>query len=112
AALIGAAKAADITLTAETCPHYLYFAAEEVPDGATEVKCCPPGRYAPNRKALGRARAEGVIDCVVSDHSPCTPDLKQGDFASAWGGIAGLQLTLPVTWTVARKRGHALTDIA
>jgi allantoinase len=112
AALIGAAKAADIALTAETCPHYLYFAAEEVPDGATEFKCCPPVRYAPNREALWRALAEGVIDCVVSDHSPCTPDLKHGDFASAWGGIAGLQLTLPVTWTVARKRGHALTDIA
>lgn len=112
AALIGAAKAAGIALTAETCPHYLYFAAEEVPEGATEFKCCPPVRYAPNREALWRALAEGVIDSVVSDHSPCTPDLKQGDFASAWGGIAGLQLTLPVTWTVARKRGHTLTDIA
>jgi allantoinase len=112
AALIGAAKAAGISLTAETCPHYLYFCAEEVPDGATEFKCCPPVRYAPNREALWRALAEGVIDCVVSDHSPCTPELKRGDFATAWGGIASLQVALPAVWTVARKRGHSLGDVA
>jgi allantoinase len=112
AALIGAAKAAGINLSAETCPHYLFFSAEEVPDGATQFKCCPPVRYAPNREALWRALAEGVIDSVVSDHSPCTPDLKRGDFTTAWGGIAGLQLTLPVTWTVARERGRTLADVA
>jgi allantoinase len=112
AALIAAAKAAGISLTAETCPHYLFFAAEEIQDGATQFKCCPPIRYAPNREALWRALAEGVIDCVVSDHSPCPPDLKIGDFATAWGGIASLQVSLPAVWTVARKRGHTLTDIA
>jgi allantoinase len=112
AALIGAAKAAGIALSAETCPHYLTFAADDVPDGATEFKCCPPIRYGPNREALWRALASGVIDCVVSDHSPCAPDLKKGDFATAWGGIASLQLTLPAVWTIARMRGHSLTDVA
>ncbi|MGH3171095.1 MAG: allantoinase AllB, partial [Trebonia sp.] len=112
AALISAAKAAGIALSAETCPHYLFFAAEEIPDTATEFKCCPPLRYAPNREALWRALATGVIDCVVSDHSPCAPGLKEGDFTTAWGGIASLQVTLPATWTVARERGHTLGDIA
>lgn len=111
AALIGGAKAAGISLTAETCPHYLFFCAEEVPAGATEFKCCPPVRYAPNREALWRALAEGVIDCVVSDHSPCAPELKRGDFATAWGGIASLQVALPAVWTSARKRGHFLADV-
>ena len=112
AALIGAARAAGISLTAETCPHYLFFAAEEIQDGATQFKCSPPVRYAANREALWRALAEGVIDCVVSDHSPCAPGLKRGDFATAWGGIASLQVALPAVWTVARGRGHGLADIA
>jgi allantoinase len=112
AALIGAARAAGIALTAETCPHYLYFAAEEIADGATQFKCCPPIRYAPNREALWRALAAGVIDGVVSDHSPCAPALKDGDFATAWGGIASLQIALPAVWTVARRRGHTLADVA
>jgi allantoinase len=112
AALIGAAKAAGIALTAETCPHYLFFSAEEVPDGATEFKCAPPVRYAANREALWRALAAGVIDCVVSDHSPCVPELKRGDFATAWGGIASLQVALPAVWTGARRRGHSLADVA
>jgi len=112
AALIGAAKAAGIALSAETCPHYLFFAADEVPDGATQFKCCPPLRYAPNREALWRALAAEVIDCVVSDHSPCPPALKEGDFAAAWGGITSLQVALPAVWTVARERGHTLADIA
>ena len=115
AALIGAAKAAGVALSAETCPHYLYFAAEEVPDGATAFKCCPPVRYAANREALWRALGAGVIDCVVSDHSPCTPalkDLERGDFRTAWGGISSLQIALPAVWTVARRRGHDLTDVA
>jgi allantoinase len=112
AALIGAARAAGISLSAETCPHYLFFAAEEVPDGATEFKCCPPLRYAPNREALWRALEARVVSCVVSDHSPCPPSLKEGDFRTAWGGIASLQLSLPAVWTVARRRGRTLADIA
>jgi allantoinase len=113
-AMIAGAKAAGIQLTAETCPHYLYFAAEQVPDGATEFKCCPPIRDSVNREALWRGLEAGVIDCVVSDHSPCTPELKAapgGDFGAAWGGIASLQLGLSAVWTVARRRGRALDDI-
>ncbi len=113
-AMIAGAKAAGIRLTAETCPHYLYFAAEQVPDGATEFKCCPPVRDAINREALWRGLEAGVIDCVVSDHSPCPPELKAadtGDFGQAWGGIASLQLGLSAVWTVARRRGRTLDDV-
>jgi allantoinase len=112
-AMIAGAKAAGIQLTAETCPHYLYFAAEQVPDGATEFKCCPPIRDSVNREALWRGLESGVIDCVVSDHSPCTPELKDsgGDFGEAWGGIASLQLGLSAVWTVARRRGRTLDDV-
>jgi allantoinase len=113
-AMIAGAKAAGIRLTAETCPHYLYFAAEQVPDGATEFKCCPPVRDSVNREALWRGLEAGVIDCVVSDHSPCPPELKSrgaGDFGQAWGGIASLQLGLSAVWTVARRRGRTLDDV-
>ena len=95
-------------ITVETCPHYLTFAAEDVPDGATAFKCCPPIREASHREALWAALADGDVDLVVSDHSPCTPDLKRldvGDFGAAWGGIASLQVALPVVWTGARARG-------
>ena len=120
AALISAAKAAGIALSAETCPHYLFFAAEEVPPGHTEFKCCPPIRYAVNREALWRALGDGAIDAVVSDHSPCTPSLKglthigsaNGDFRTAWGGISSLQLGLSAVWSVARRRGFSLADVA
>ena len=120
AALISAAKAAGIALSAETCPHYLFFAAEEVQPGHTEFKCCPPVRYAVNREALWRALEDGAIDAVVSDHSPCPPSLKgltyigsaDGDFRTAWGGISSLQLGLPVVWSVARRRGFSLADVA
>ena len=119
AALISAAKAAGIALSAETCPHYLFFAAEEVPPGHTEFKCCPPIRYAVNREAMWRALGDGAIDGVVSDHSPCTPSLKgltyigsaDGDFRTAWGGISSLQLGLSVVWSVARRRGFSLADV-
>jgi allantoinase len=114
-ALIGGAKAAGVAVTAETCPHYLFFAAEEVPEGGTEFKCCPPIRAAINREALWRGLEAGVIDCVVSDHSPCPPELKQresGDFGAAWGGIASLQLGLAAVWTAARRRGRTLADVA
>jgi allantoinase len=103
-----------VRISAETCPHYLVFTAEEVPDRATQYKCCPPVREAQNRELLWRGLADGVIGSVVSDHSPCTPDLKRldtGDFALAWGGIAGLQVGLPAVWTEARRRGCTLRDV-
>jgi len=111
---IRAARADGVRVSVETCPHYLVFSAEEVPDGATEFKCCPPIRSAANRELLWTALAEGLIGFVVSDHSPCTPDLKlrsRGDFAAAWGGIASVQLGLPAVWTEARGRGWALADV-
>ncbi|GIL26875.1 allantoinase AllB [Actinocatenispora comari] len=98
-------------LTAETCPHYLTLAAEEIAAGDTAAKCCPPVRSAANRDALWRALADGRIDCVVSDHSPAPPELKRGGFDSAWGGIASVQLGLPLVWTGARRRGHSLSDL-
>ncbi|MGH3436869.1 MAG: allantoinase AllB [Sciscionella sp.] len=113
--MLAAARRDGVRVTAETCPHYLSFCAEEIGDGATEFKCCPPIRDAANRELLWRALADGVIDCVVSDHSPCTPELKRfdsGDFGEAWGGVASLQLGLPAVWTQARQRGYALTDVA
>jgi allantoinase len=112
--MIAGAKAAGIRLSAETCPHYLFFSSDQVPEGATEFKCCPPIRDAHNREALWRGLEAGVIDCVVSDHSPCPPALKaqeSGDFGAAWGGIASLQLGLSVVWTVARQRGRSLDDV-
>ncbi|MGW1976405.1 allantoinase AllB [Streptomyces sp. NPDC001889] len=110
--LIKAARADGVRISAETCPHFLTLTAEEIPDGATEFKCCPPIREAANRDALWAGLADGIIDCVVSDHSPCTTDLKSPDFATAWGGISSLQLGLPVLWTEARRRGHTLDDLA
>ncbi|MEO3747783.1 allantoinase AllB [Plantactinospora sp. B5E13] len=109
-----AARRDGVRVTAETCPHYLVLDAAEIPDGATEFKCCPPIRDAANRDALWAALADGTVDCVVSDHSPCPPALKQfggGDFATAWGGVASLQLGLPLVWTEARRRGHGLADL-
>ncbi|RLV10509.1 allantoinase AllB [Streptomyces griseocarneus] len=110
--MIAAAKADGVPVTVETCPHFLTLTAEEVPDGATEFKCCPPIREAANQDALWAGLADGTIDCVVSDHSPCTADLKVPDFGRAWGGISSLQLGLPVMWTEARRRGHTLHDLA
>lgn len=112
--LVERAKAEGLPFTAETCPHYLTFAAEEIPDGATQFKCAPPIRSAENREELWRALGRGVIDFVVSDHSPCVPELKklaEGDFLGAWGGIAGLQFTLPATWSGAKRRGFQLEDV-
>ncbi|MGW3914642.1 allantoinase AllB [Streptomyces sp. NPDC005070] len=109
--LIAAAKADGVRLTVETCPHYLTLTAEEVPDGASEFKCCPPIREAANQDLLWQALADGTIDCVVTDHSPSTADLKTDDFATAWGGISGLQLSLAAVWTEARGRGHGLEDV-
>ncbi|MFE4453573.1 allantoinase AllB [Streptomyces sp. NPDC056796] len=109
--LIAAAKREGVRVTVESCPHFLTLTAEEVPDGATEFKCCPPIREAANQDALWAGLADGTIDCVVSDHSPCTTDLKTPDFASAWGGISSLQLGLPAIWTEASRRGHTLDDV-
>jgi allantoinase len=111
---IAAARHQGIPISVETCPHYLCFAAGEIPDGATQFKCCPPIRDEANRAALWQGLRDGVIDCVVSDHSPCTVELKRldsGDFGDAWGGIASLQLGLPAVWTEARTRGIALADV-
>ncbi|MEU2156384.1 allantoinase AllB [Streptomyces sp. NPDC019396] len=110
--LIAKAKAEGVRITVESCPHFLSLTAEEVPDGATEFKCCPPIREAANQGVLWQGLADGTIDCIVSDHSPCTTDLKTPDFGSAWGGISSLQLGLPAIWTEARRRGHTLEDVA
>ena len=112
--LVAAAKADGVRLTVETCPHYLVLAAEDVPDGATQFKCCPPIRDEANRDALWQGLRDGVIDCVVSDHSPCTKEAKRldvGNFGLAWGGIASVQLGLPAVWTAARTRGVPLTAV-
>ena len=114
-ATLRAAKASGVQLTVETCPHYLHFAAEDVVDGATEFKCCPPIRERANREELWEALRDGTIDLVVSDHSPCPPEMKlreQGDFMKAWGGISSLQLRLPVMWTEANARGFDLNQLA
>ena len=107
------AKTSGARITAETCPHYLHFAAEDIRDGATEFKCCPPIRERQNREQLWGALLDGTIDMVVSDHSPCPPGMKlaeQGDFMKAWGGISSLQLRLPVIWTEAIARGFAINQ--
>ncbi len=109
-----AARAEGVDVSVETCPHYLVLDAGQVPDGATEFKCCPPIRDADNRELLWEGLTDGDIDFVVSDHSPCTAELKRrdvGDFAEAWGGIASLQLGLPAVWTTARDRGIELADV-
>ena len=111
---IESARAERLPLSAETCPHYLFFASEDVPDGATEFKCAPPIRDRSNRESLWRGLAGGAIGMVVSDHSPAPPEMKSretGDFLSAWGGISSLQLRLPAVWTAARERGHTLEPL-
>lgn len=105
--LIARARAEGLPLTAETCPHYLTFAAEEIPDGATAFKCAPPIREAENRERLWAGLLDGTLSFVACDHSPCTPGLKlpdTGDFLGAWGGIASLQFSLPAVWTEAQRR--------
>jgi allantoinase len=113
--MIVSARRDGVQITVETCPHYLSFNAESVPDGATQYKCCPPIREAGNRELLWEGLRSGVIDCIVSDHSPCTPDLKRfdiGDFGVAWGGIASVEVGLSAIWSEARLRGFQLTDVA
>lgn len=108
------ARREGVMITVETCPHYLVLFAEEIPDGATEFKCCPPIRERKNCEQLWQALFEDTIDLVVSDHSPCPPELKaraSGDFQEAWGGISSLQLRLPVMWTGAQSRGVSLMEL-
>ena len=97
-------------MTGETCPHYLTFAVEDVTGLA--FKCAPPIREAAHREALWEGLARGVLSMVVSDHSPSPPDLKRGDFATAWGGISSLQIRLPIVWTGAVERGFGFVDLA
>ncbi len=105
--IIRDAKRRGLPLTVETCPHYLTFAAEDIPDGATQYKCAPPIRSGSERDALWDGLIAGDIDLIASDHSPCPPAMKEsnGDFFGCWGGIASLQVTLSAVWTGARKRG-------
>jgi allantoinase len=113
-AVLQRAKALGTKFSIETCPHYLTFASEEITDGATEFKCAPPIRELENREKLWAALADGTVDMIASDHSPCPANMKlreEGDFLHAWGGIASLQISLPAVWTEARSRGYALTYI-
>jgi allantoinase len=113
--MLRAEKQSGAQITVETCPHYLHFAAEDIREGATEFKCCPPIRERENREQLWGALRDGTIDMVVSDHSPCPPQMKlreQGDFINAWGGISSLQLRLPVMWTEASARGFEVNQLA
>lgn len=113
--MIRAALAEGLPLTVETCPHYLCFAAEEVPDGDPRFKCAPPLREREHRERLWGGLREGSVHTIGSDHSPAPPALKHldtGDLRRAWGGIASLQLALSVVWTEARRRGATLADVA
>ncbi|WP_439030660.1 allantoinase AllB [Gordonia terrae] len=112
--MLASAKRDGVKITVETCPHYLTLLAEEVPNGATAFKCCPPIREAGNRELLWEGLLAGTIDCIVSDHSPSTVDLKDpenGDFGVAWGGVASLQLGLSLIWSEAKKRGIDLPQV-
>ena len=112
---LAAARAEGLPLTVETCPHYLHLHAETIPDGATQCKCAPPIRSRQNCEELWQGLREGIIDLVVTDHSPCPPAMKkfeEGSFKTAWGGIASLSVALPLIWTEASRRGFTLADIA
>jgi allantoinase len=113
--MIASARSDGVAISAESCPHYLALTAEEIGPGATAFKCSPPVREGANRELLWQGLVDGVIDLIVSDHSPCTVEMKElesGDFGAAWGGISSLQLGLPIIWTEARRRGLSLVDVA
>ena len=113
--MLRAARAEGLPLSVETCPHYLHLTAEATPDGATLFKCAPPIRCGENREKLWQALRDSSIDLVATDHSPCPPEMKrlgEGNFRTAWGGIAGLPLALPIIYTEARARGFGLAEIA
>jgi allantoinase len=110
-----AARDAGLAVSVETCPHYLHLSAETIADGATLRKCAPPVRSRENCEKLWQGLRDGTIDMVVTDHSPCPPAMKrlaEGNFRTAWGGIASLSVALPLMWTAARKRGFTLLDLA
>ncbi|MCZ4500235.1 MAG: allantoicase [Marmoricola sp.] len=112
---IAAARAEGLPVTVETCPHYLTFSAETIPDAAPQYKCCPPIRDGGNREALWQALRDGIIDCIVSDHSPATAEEKlrgDGDLQQAWGGVSGLQVGFSVLAAEARRRGIALSSLS
>ena len=106
------ARAEGLPVTVETCPHYLHFFAEEIPAGGTLFKCAPPIRSRTNREALWQGLRDGIIDLIATDHSPCPPSMKEGDFRKAWGGVASLSVAISVIWTEMRQRGLPLEDLA
>jgi allantoinase len=109
------ARSEGLPVSVETCPHYLHLTAETIPKGAMLFKCAPPIRSRENREQLWQALRDGTIDLVATDHSPCPPEMKrlaEGNFRTAWGGIASLSIALPLMYTEARQRGFSLTDIA
>ena len=113
--LLRAAKSEGLPMSVETCPHYLHFSFDKIPDGQTLFKCAPPIRSRENCEKLWQGLREGVIDLVATDHSPCPPEMKrlsERNFRTAWGGISSLSLALPVMWTEAKDRGFTLADIA
>jgi allantoinase len=111
--LLAAARDEGLPITAETCPHYLTFSADEIGDGATEFKCAPPIRDQTTREALWQALADGTLDLVATDHSPAPPAMKRpGDFVRAWGGIASLELGLAAVWTGASRRGFGFEHLS
>jgi len=112
--LLAAAQAEGVPITAETCLHYLSLNSEAIADGATQYKCAPPIRSLQNQQQLWQGLQDGVLQMVVSDHSPCTPQLKRqetGDFLGAWGGIASLQLGLSLLWTQCQNRGFDVAQM-
>jgi allantoinase len=110
--MLADAKRAGVRITAETCPHYLIFTADDIPDGATQFAACPPIRDRDNRELLWQGLADGALDMIVSDHSPCAPSMKaDGDFGSVFGGISSLEVGPRVVWTHAAERGFGLSDL-
>jgi allantoinase len=110
-----AARDEGLGVSVETCPHYLHMCAETIANGATLSKCAPPIRSRENCERLWQGLREGTIDLVVTDHSPCPPALKrlaEGNFRTAWGGIASLSVALPLMWTEASRRGFTVLDLA
>lgn len=113
--LIRSAKQEGLPLTAETCPQYLVFSAEEIPDGDTRYKCAPPIRSRKNNATLWEALSDGTLDFVASDHSPAPPEIKEfesGNLQKAWGGISGLQFGLPLLWTFGQQKGWDIPMLA
>jgi allantoinase len=111
--MLAEAKRSGVRITAETCPHYLTLAAEDIPDGATQFAACPPIRDGNNRDLLWQGLADGTLDMIVSDHSPCAPSMKaDGDFGRAFGGISSLEIGPRATWTNAAERGFGLAELS